>query len=1186
MFIYLSKKIAIPNCANLRAVAWNNDAGYIACGGDDGLLKVLKLESNTSPNQMDPPKGVGSQLSMNQTLEGHNGSLLNATWNRQHQKLTTSDSNGLIIVWILYKGMWYEEMINNRNKGLVTGMEWNKTGEKICIVYEDGAVILGSVDGNRIWGKELKNTNLAHVQWSPDGKFLLFGTASGQLQLFDNQGVIVCKLSDFCHPKTDIKIAAIDWYNGSRGYIQPNVPCLAICYDDGKVQILRNQKDTKPIKFDTTMKFIKMQWNVNGSILAISGIQFIKNNQGEEKETCMVQFWNPYGHFLRSIKVPGKRISSISWESDGLRIALAVDSFIYFANIRPDYRWTFFAKDIVVYAFNKADHSDCNVVFWNVKSNEKTIRTIDKLISIKSSGEHCLLITQNSLDQNQFILTVYNAIGTPIESKFIDFEPKFSSISKSHVVVASAEIVLHWQFKNHNPIKSSTLDAIRKRDIRERSFHIDEVTAAASTDVTTPLSELSSRHASVDPITCITTSESLLIITRQSGSLLQFLIPTLVIENKYSIPINAVSLSLNSNSSRLSILDTFGVLKLFELEKVTSSGARGLVGSANAVANSITQKFNGGTLLEFERKDVWDIQWADDNPEMFSIMEKTRLYIFKNLDPEEPLSCSGYLCTFGNLEVKTILLDDVMQEPESPNQSFLVILETKWLRDLRGIIATNGLTEAFQFAEDRPHQRLWKAIADEALSQLKFDIATKAFVRCQNYQGIQFIKRLNKLDDPIKQKAEIAAFCCQFEAAEKLYLEMDRKDLAVDLRIRMGDWFRVVQLIKTGGGGDDILLEEAWNHIGDYYYERQRWSQAITYYIQGRNTEKLVEIYYILEDFEGLEKLAKSLSENSPFLKNIAEKFVSVGLSEPAFNAYMKIGDITSAVNACVYLNQWNTAVELAEIHHFKEIEGLLMKYATYILSRNKKKEAIELYRKANMCQKSAKILFELAHDAIKSHESPINIKKLFVLGALEVERYHSIQKSSKPNALEGLLTEDLKSISESKVLDKAWRGAEAYHFYCLAQRQFYQGQLESAVITAMRLQSYDDIIDPETIYSLLALVSLQARYYKTCSKALVKLEGIDGPNKEYYSELAFSIFTKYKPHDPEGETIMCSNCLNPMKESDSTCSSCQVHFPSCIASGRPLVDSMHFMCHVCKHRAIESEINSFSFCPLCHTTL
>jgi WD repeat-containing protein 35 len=82
---------------------------------------------------------------MNQTLEGHSGSgivelslVLITVWNMHHQKLTSSDSNGLIIVWVLYKGVWYEEMINNRNKSVVAGMQWNRDGSKICICYEDG----------------------------------------------------------------------------------------------------------------------------------------------------------------------------------------------------------------------------------------------------------------------------------------------------------------------------------------------------------------------------------------------------------------------------------------------------------------------------------------------------------------------------------------------------------------------------------------------------------------------------------------------------------------------------------------------------------------------------------------------------------------------------------------------------------------------------------------------------------------------------------------------------------------------------------------------------------------------------------------------------------------------------------------------------------------------------------------
>ena len=35
----------------------------------------------------------------------HIGTVQVVTWNNYHQKLTTSDQYGLIIVWILYKGM-------------------------------------------------------------------------------------------------------------------------------------------------------------------------------------------------------------------------------------------------------------------------------------------------------------------------------------------------------------------------------------------------------------------------------------------------------------------------------------------------------------------------------------------------------------------------------------------------------------------------------------------------------------------------------------------------------------------------------------------------------------------------------------------------------------------------------------------------------------------------------------------------------------------------------------------------------------------------------------------------------------------------------------------------------------------------------------------------------------------------
>ena len=73
-----------------------------------------------------------------------------------------------------------------------------------------------------------------------------------------------------------------------------------------------------------------------------------------------------------------------AWEGGSLRIALAVDSFIYFANIRPNYKWTYFSHT-VVYTFPRPDRSETDVVFWNIKSNE--VRTVNVSLAFLPSTD-------------------------------------------------------------------------------------------------------------------------------------------------------------------------------------------------------------------------------------------------------------------------------------------------------------------------------------------------------------------------------------------------------------------------------------------------------------------------------------------------------------------------------------------------------------------------------------------------------------------------------------------------------------------------------------------------------------------------------------------------------------------------------------------------------------------------------
>lgn len=54
-----------------------------------------------------------------------------------------------------------------------------------------------------------------------------------------------------------VSIAGIHWYAGSGGYVEPDCPCLAICFDNGRCQIMRYESDeSKPQKQNLISNFV------------------------------------------------------------------------------------------------------------------------------------------------------------------------------------------------------------------------------------------------------------------------------------------------------------------------------------------------------------------------------------------------------------------------------------------------------------------------------------------------------------------------------------------------------------------------------------------------------------------------------------------------------------------------------------------------------------------------------------------------------------------------------------------------------------------------------------------------------------------------------------------------------------------------------------------------------------------
>ena len=236
-------------------------------------------------------------------------------------------------------GMWFEEMINNRNKSTVRGMKWTPDGQRICIIYEDGAVIVGSVDGNRLWGKELK-TQLAHVQWSPDGRSIIFCTLQCEVHIYDAIGNFISKMNLYCpttrQPRP--RSSASTGTTGRRASRTPrSVRWPSVWRTDG--YSCSATRPTRARSSSTRAWWPPDQVVTNGSVLAVSGNQ-ASNGAADRRDVSMVQFYSATGQLRAPSRCPA-RASRRSREGGSLRVALAVDSYIYFANIRPDYRWGF-----------------------------------------------------------------------------------------------------------------------------------------------------------------------------------------------------------------------------------------------------------------------------------------------------------------------------------------------------------------------------------------------------------------------------------------------------------------------------------------------------------------------------------------------------------------------------------------------------------------------------------------------------------------------------------------------------------------------------------------------------------------------------------------------------------------------------------------------------------------------------
>ncbi|CAF4285167.1 unnamed protein product [Rotaria socialis] len=1220
MFVHLAKRIAMPNDTPVTKCGWNAFEGYVSAGCADGLVKVLKLEIPEVGDARTRGVAGQAQLTKNQTLEGHTNTISSIAWNERFGKLTTADSGGTVIVWVNGpQNEFVQDMLNNRTKNRISDMKWNSNGQMICIGHEDGNVIIGSVEGSRIAGKSLSDSKLAKVEWSPDSHLLLFGFMRGEIHIYDFKLNYIGQIQIFCIREgvPSAEIAGIEWYDGRNGLMTMNSKSLVICYENGAMQLMSREDDPAPIILDVDMHVASIKWNDNGSMLAVAGYQLTG-----DKAHNFIHFYSPWGEHLRSLKVTGKSIADCAWEAHSLRLVIAIDNFIYFANCRLDYKWCYI-QDTVVYSFYTCSRPEHIVVFWNTKTNEVNYRYVRNLLSLGGFGSYCCIgsfiergtSTINTADS--YVVLLCNSIGVTIESKYIPFHPIYICVTQSYAVIASKSLVFIWGISGF--IGSQMV----KKQPYEKFIQVDDPAAVRHGDELqlTLMANLDAMETE-DPITSLCGSDKWIFIARSSGVVLRYSLPACTLMEKIECQFRISKIALNSIATLISIIDTSGYCMLIDMES----------------------KEPREDITNFKKSDVWNVVWATDLPDSFAVMEKTKISLVRGVEVDEAVPCSGYVCEYSNLQVKVVMLDEIMKMHfkgvQAPSPDYITVYDNKLLHDMKTSCEKLPLEQVSSLIEKDPHPQLWRTLAEEALNHLDIKVAEHAFVKIHDYYGLQFLRRLQQFQGEQFKRAEIAAFLKQDDEVEKIYVHMDRKDLAYQLRRKLGDWFRVVQILQSGAIASDAMQNEAWNELGDFYFDRQQWATAAKYYEQSGNNAQLFHCYAYTEDYVALEKLSLSLQDNDPILRSIADTFAGVGLAEPAVDAYKRCNLIQEAVQMCIELSQWDMGIELARQYNLTDLKTLLTRQAKTLLDQNKPFDAIELYKKSANYLEAAKILYGIAENHSKENRPLVMKKKMYVLCGLLIEQYRTAMKTtsrkekksapiSASDALQGLLTEETTGsggVSDTQLLDNVWRPAEAYHFYILAQRQYKSNNAEGALRSALTLTEYEDILPVQTIYNLIAGIVCLHQSIKI--RRLLKKHDQQSEDKArllsnrlhtnliltyvfggiiigvlimtvlvtfvvglkgYFKFIFIFAITFHSSQPKDKRPVLsgqCPQCSNRINDWCLNCPSCDWRFPPCIATGRPIIEYGFWICPACKHRALENEMARLDVCPFCHSSV
>lgn len=284
----------------------------------------------------------------------------------------------------------------------------------------------------------------------------------------------------------------------------------------------------------------------------------------------------------------------------------------------------------------------------------------------------------------------------------------------------------------------------------------------------------------------------------------------------------------------------------------------------------------------------------------------------------------------------------------------------------------------------------WRLLALDALQNLRFGIARKAFIRIRDVKYIDLLNRITQQfgnrttlapEEEQLITAQVLAFQGKYAEAAQFYGKAKQHHAAVEMYTELRKWdeakYWAQQGEKLGGkpafGSDFPAADKPDNSVAQGLILKQAASSeedgdlkaAGEMYITAGQHRKAVEIFIRIAAMDSLIDVVRNLCPTETQLLQMAiGAFRQHTHYAFAKESILKLGDVGMLISLHMEAQRWDEAFALCQQHPEFSAQ-IYLPWAEWLAMNDRFDEALEAYKKAKRPDLSLKMIEKLTHNAV-----------------------------------------------------------------------------------------------------------------------------------------------------------------------------------------------------------------------------